>query len=45
MSEYVTGCPECKLFSMELIDPNFIWFGELLKKYQCDECGFEIVEP
>lgn len=38
---YVRGCPKCKLFSMYLADPCYIWWGQLLKQYKCDECGHE----
>ncbi|RBT70841.1 hypothetical protein EA82_00750 [Enterococcus hirae] len=39
--EYVKPCPNCKLFSMYLNDPCYIWYGQLLKQYICDECGHE----
>ena len=32
------GCPECKLFSLELVDDCFIWYGKFYKKYECGEC-------
>lgn len=44
MSNQTKGCPECKLFSLELVDPNFLWWGRLLKKYRCTECGHEEIE-
>lgn len=38
-----TGCPECKLFSLELVDPNFIYQGRVLTKWCCSECGYEVI--
>lgn len=39
MSE-VIGCPECKMYSLELVDPYFIWHGKLFRKYVCSECFY-----
>ena len=36
----VTCCPECKLYSLELVDPYFIWYGKLFRKYVCSECFY-----
>ena len=40
----IKGCPECKFFSLELIDPYFLIMGQLLKKYKCSECGYEEIK-
>ena len=37
----VTGCPKCELYSLELVDPLFIWHGKIFQKYVCNECFYE----
>lgn len=40
----VIGCPECKMYSLELVDPYFIWHGKLFRKYVCSECFYEEIK-